>query len=300
MRGNLFVAPSGQTDKRRQRTSALRKLRSLGDGLPSGSNRPQNPPVTDTLSGPAKRSYVEAVQRCNQALGDYQSACAGLDPRPARARDETTSLLSLVQAREGATGFGRLGTEPEPLKENRNDRGEQETLPHSRGSAWFDRLRHRGFENMHIGLIGGIGPAATDFYYRRLISTFASKQAALDLTIVHADTPTLLGNLASNNAAAQVAIYMRLTKRLATAGAGCVVVTSIAGHFCIADFKSLSPLPVIDMISEVNRAIEQRGLRRIGILGTRTVMETRFTSRGACGDHPSKWSGLGCCPPGLR
>ena len=67
---------------------------------------------------------------------------------------------------------------------------------------------------MHIGLIGGIGPAATDFYYRRLISTFASQQAALDLTIVHADTPTLLGNLASNNAAAQIVIYMRLTKRL--------------------------------------------------------------------------------------
>jgi aspartate racemase len=129
---------------------------------------------------------------------------------------------------------------------------------------------------MHIGLIGGIGPAATDFYYRRLISTFASKQVPLDLTIVHADTPTLLGNLASNNAAAQIAIYTRLTNRLAAAGAGCVAITSIAGHFCIADFKSLSPLPVIDMISEVNQAIERRGLRRIGILGTRTVMETRF------------------------
>ena len=132
---------------------------------------------------------------------------------------------------------------------------------------------------MHIGLIGGIGPAATDFYYRRLILTFASKKAALDLTIVHADTPTLLANLASNNVAAQVAIYMRLTKRLTAAGAGCVVVTSIAGHFCIDDFKSMSPLPVIDMISEVSRAIEQRGLRRIGILGTRTVMETRFYGR---------------------
>src|ERR1700733_5644748 len=113
---------------------------------------------------------------------------------------------------------------------------------------------------MHIGLIGGIGPAATDFYYRRLISTFASKQATLDLTIVHADTPTLLGNLASNNSAAQVAIYMRLTDRLAAAGAECVVVTSIAGHFCISDFKSMSPLPVIDMISEVHRAIVERGL----------------------------------------
>ena len=129
---------------------------------------------------------------------------------------------------------------------------------------------------MHIGLIGGIGPAATDFYYRRLIATFASKKAALELTIVHADTPTLLSNLASNNAAAQVAIYVRLTKRLVAAGAECVVVTSIAGHFCIDEFKVSSPLPVVDMISEVNRAIEQRGLERIGILGTRTAMETRF------------------------
>ena len=129
---------------------------------------------------------------------------------------------------------------------------------------------------MHIGLIGGIGPAATDFYYRRLISTFASRRAALELTIVHADTPTLLSNLANNDAAAQVVIYTRLTNRLVAAGANCVVVTSIAGHFCIDAFKAVSPLPVVDMISEVSRAVEKRGLKRIGILGTRRAMETRF------------------------
>ena len=109
---------------------------------------------------------------------------------------------------------------------------------------------------MHIGLIGGIGPAATDFYYRRLISTFASRKAALELTIVHADAPTLVGNLASNDAAAQVAIYSRLTNRLVAAGAKCVVITSVAGHFCVAAFKMASPLPVVDMIVEVGRAIE--------------------------------------------
>ena len=129
---------------------------------------------------------------------------------------------------------------------------------------------------MHIGLIGGIGPAATDYYYRRLISTFASRKAALELTIVHADTPTLLGNLASNDAASQVAIYMKLTNRLAAAGAECVAITSVAGHFCIDAFKASSALPVVDMISEVNRAIERRAFERIGILGTRTVMKTRL------------------------
>ena len=128
----------------------------------------------------------------------------------------------------------------------------------------------------HIGLIGGIGPAATDFYYRRLIAAFARAKLPLDLTIVHADTPTLLGHLASNDVGAQVAIYMRLTERLAAAGAGCIAITSIAGHFCVDAFKAVSPLPVVDMIGEVARAIEDRGLKRIGILGTRTVMETRF------------------------
>src|SRR5437870_10854052 len=128
---------------------------------------------------------------------------------------------------------------------------------------------------MHIGLIGGIGPAATDFYYRRLIAAFADGEAALELTIAHADTATLLKNLAANDKAAQAAIFTRLTRRLVAAGADCVVVTSIAGHFCIDAFKATSPLPPVDMIDEVSRAIAERGLKRIGILGTRTVMESR-------------------------
>ena len=129
---------------------------------------------------------------------------------------------------------------------------------------------------MQIGLIGGIGPAATDFYYRRLIRVFAQKKSSLELTIVHADTPTLLENLTRNRAATQAQIFARLTERLASAGAGCVAVTSIAGHFCRKEFEALSPLPVVDIIDEVGRAVTARLVRRIGILGTRTVMESRF------------------------
>lgn len=131
---------------------------------------------------------------------------------------------------------------------------------------------------MHIGLIGGIGPAATDYYYRRLIGEFARLEEALELTMVHADAPTLLANLANDDKAAQTAIYNALTARLVAAGADCVVVTSIAGHFCIEEFKRPSPLPVIDMLTEVNVAIKARGYSRVGILGTATVMETGFYS----------------------
>ncbi|MEM9279755.1 MAG: amino acid racemase [Pseudomonadota bacterium] len=129
---------------------------------------------------------------------------------------------------------------------------------------------------MQIGLIGGIGPAATDYYYQRIIRAFEAAERPLELTTVHASSSTLLKNLAKNSVEEQVAIYERLTKRLAAAGAGCVVVTSIAGHFCIEPFKKISPLPVIDMIEETGKAVGKLGYERIGILGTRTVMQTRF------------------------
>ncbi len=129
---------------------------------------------------------------------------------------------------------------------------------------------------MQIGLIGGIGPAAQDYYTRRLIGLLAQARVPLDMTIVHADAPTLLANLAADRKAEQAEIFTNLTERLACGGATCVAVTSIAGHFCRRELASQSSLPVIDMISTVAQDVAKRGLDRIGILGTRTVMESHF------------------------
>ena len=55
-----------------------------------------------------------------------------------------------------------------------------------------------------------------------------------------------------------------------------MAVTSIAGHFCIDGFKLVSPVPVIDLLEVIKLEVKQRGLRRVGLLGTRVVMESRF------------------------
>ena len=129
---------------------------------------------------------------------------------------------------------------------------------------------------MHIGLIVGIGPAATDFYYRHLISAFSRAGQDLNLTMAHADTKTLLQNQAHGNVDAQVAIYLRLTERLLRCGIDRVAVTSIAGHFCIDAFKAESPVPVIDLLEVVKLEVGRRGLKRVGLLGTKVVMESGF------------------------
>jgi aspartate racemase len=129
---------------------------------------------------------------------------------------------------------------------------------------------------MHIGLIVGIGPAATDFYYRYLIAASAQAGHDLELSMAHADTKTLLRNQAEGNVGAQVDIYRRLVERLHRAGIERIAVTSIAGHFCIDAFKAVSPVPVIDLLEVVPIEVRRRGYKRVGLLGTRVVMETRF------------------------
>ena len=60
---------------------------------------------------------------------------------------------------------------------------------------------------MHIGLIGGIGPAATDLYYRGLVDAMKALKADLEMTIVHADAPTLVRHFEARQPDAQAAIY---------------------------------------------------------------------------------------------
>ena len=129
---------------------------------------------------------------------------------------------------------------------------------------------------MHIGLIGGIGPAATEFYYRGLVEAHAGSVQPLELTIVHADTAVLVNNLTSNSARAQAEIFSRHIEQLAGAGAEIAAVTSIAGHFCLSELEEISPLPLVSALTTVEAELKHKGLSRVGLLGTRVAMETRL------------------------
>ena len=160
---------------------------------------------------------------------------------------------------------------------------------------------------MHIGLIGGIGPAATDFYYRGLIDRHRAAGRPLDCTIAHADVGTMGRNIADGRRAEQAAIFAGLIERLKKAGAEVAAVTSMGGHFCINELLPISPLPLVHGIQAVDAAIRKSGLTKIGVLGTRLVMETKLYGSvssaeliapdgerfGAVGDSYSAMAGIG-------
>lgn len=129
---------------------------------------------------------------------------------------------------------------------------------------------------MHIGLIAGIGPAATEFYYRGMTDRHAKSGTRLELTIANAEVRDLSQNLANKDAPRQAAIFAALISRLKAAGAQAAAVTSMGGHFCIGELLPLSPLPMLNGIPEVAAAVKRGKFRTIGIIGTRMVMETRL------------------------
>jgi aspartate racemase len=127
---------------------------------------------------------------------------------------------------------------------------------------------------MHIGLIGGIGPAATVAYYQRLEARVRTAGGRLELTIAHADIATLIANAMGAAPDAQARVYAGHIDELRGAGAAFATITSLGGHFCIAETRARSSLPLVSGIAPIRDHLAANGLRRVGIIGTEVVMRS--------------------------
>ncbi len=142
--------------------------------------------------------------------------------------------------------------------------------------AGFTRDLAQVFPVMHIGLIGGIGPAATVAYYQRLCARMRELGAPLDLTIVQADVHQLIRHNLADERDAQAAIYATLIARLKAAGAECAAITSLGGHFCFDETARIAVLPLVSAVAPLDAHFVGAGIKRVGLLGTRVVMRTRL------------------------
>ena len=129
---------------------------------------------------------------------------------------------------------------------------------------------------MHIGLIGGIGVAATVVYYQRLTAAVERMGGKLDLTIVHADVHELIRTNLADDRATQAQTYAKLLHRLKAAGCDCAAITSLGGHFCFEETAAISPLPLVSAVAPLDDYFAAEGLKTVGLLGTRVVMRTRL------------------------
>jgi aspartate racemase len=134
-------------------------------------------------------------------------------------------------------------------------------------------------EGRCLGLVGGLGPGATVYYYRGLLAAHEAAGRAARLLIAHADVSRVRGFVESNDRAGLARYLAGFVSSLAAGGAEITAIVAITPHICAAELTAISPLPLIDIVSEVAAVIRTLGLKRVALLGTRFTVESRMFDR---------------------
>ena len=127
-----------------------------------------------------------------------------------------------------------------------------------------------------LGLIGGLGPEATVHYYRKLVAAHEKRARVPRLLIAHADVHRVYAAVTAKDFDGLARYLAELVAQLAAGGAEVTAIVAATPHICADRLAALSPLPLINMLTEVAGAVRARGLKRVALLGTRFTIETRM------------------------
>ena len=129
---------------------------------------------------------------------------------------------------------------------------------------------------MHIGLIGGIGPAATTIYYTRLVEAFRKAKLPLQLTITHASIDVLAEHARADDRHAQSAVFADHLRSLKAAGCDVALITALTGHFCFHQTRALAPLDLVDGVGVIDNYCKEQNIEVLGLLGSPPVMSSHL------------------------
>lgn len=140
-------------------------------------------------------------------------------------------------------------------------------------------MNESGSEGRCLGLIGGLGPGATVYYYRGLLAAHQAAGKVARLLIAHADVNQARAFVEKDDRAGLARYLASFISSLSAGGAEMTAIVAITPHICAAELSAISPLPLVDIVSEVSAEIQAQGLRRVALLGTRFTVESRMFGR---------------------
>jgi aspartate racemase len=118
-----------------------------------------------------------------------------------------------------------------------------------------------------LGLLGGMGPAATLDFLAKLQAATPARQDAHHIRVIADINPQLPDPHASGSGAGPALAEM--AGALRGAGADVLAIASNGAHVHADLIQRASGLPLIDMIATAAGAARRTGVRRVGVLGAR-------------------------------
>ena len=128
-----------------------------------------------------------------------------------------------------------------------------------------------------LGIIGGIGPESTAEYYRQLIAEYRRRKpdaGGPSLIINSIDLKRLLGLVGAGEFQTLIRWLTEEVERLARAGCDVALLASNTPHIVFSGLRT--SIPLISIVEATRDHAQQRGLKRLGLFGTKFTMRGRF------------------------
>ena len=126
-----------------------------------------------------------------------------------------------------------------------------------------------------LGIIGGIGPGSTVDYYQTIIELYRARigdGSYPPILINSIDVQRVLATVGAGELKALTDWLLTELQKLERAGADFAIMASNTPHIVFDDLERQSPLPLISIVAETAGVARARGLKRLGLFGTRFTM----------------------------
>ena len=128
-----------------------------------------------------------------------------------------------------------------------------------------------------LGIVGGTGPESTVDYYRSLIATWRRRRpdGSYPRVIINSiEARRVFANLGTADYAAVGRDLGPAVAALAAAGCQRAMLASNASHLAFELIDPPPAIPLIHIVDTARDAAARAGFRRLGLIGTRFVMES--------------------------
>lgn len=139
-----------------------------------------------------------------------------------------------------------------------------------------------------VGILGGMGPAATILLMQKLLEAVPARDDADHIPlIVHQNTqvPSRIAHLIEGTGADPAPVLAGMARALRDAGALALAMPCNTAHHYAPAIRAATPLPFLDMPDLAARALARGGARRVGLLASPAtrragVFEAPFAAQG--------------------
>jgi aspartate racemase len=130
-----------------------------------------------------------------------------------------------------------------------------------------------------LGIVGGIAPESTVDYYRQIIAGYRARKGdgSYPAIIVNSINLSKMRDLIFAGQNEELVTFMSAEiQKLAAAGVDFGLLASNTPHLVFDELESRSSIPLLSIVRATCQAAKARGLKKVGLIGTRFTMNGKF------------------------